>query len=270
MLSLCIFLNSRTFDRKGKYRMKTLIKLILQKLLGFKNYLFLFSLYITATLKYNKKESDFLHFLSLLPDHSIVLDIGANIGVMSTHIARKLPGSQVFSFEPVPDNLNALHRLLKFFKLTNVRVFEMALGNYDGTAEIILPEHRNVKFQGLSHIEGVEGAEGDKGIKYKVPIYKLDTVEELKTPAMRVSGIKIDVENYEYCVLEGAKNLIKTYKPIIYAELWDNQNRINCMNLLKDIGYSIFVLDNGLLVKFEANKHQTQNFFFQVMPDSKG
>jgi FkbM family methyltransferase len=243
---------------------------VLQKVLGFNNYLFIFSLYIIKTLRSNRKEGDFLHFLSMLPDNSTILDIGANIGVMTVHIARKLSGSQVFSFEPVPDNLHTLHRLLKYFKLTNVKVFDYALGNYAGTAEIILPEFNHVKFQGLSHIEGVEGTEGDKGIKYKVPMHRLDDIAELQSPGKPLAGIKIDVENYEYNVLEGAKELLIKYKPIIYAELWENQNRIDCIRLLNDIGYSIFVLESGILVKFEANRHKTQNFFFQVLPCSKG
>jgi FkbM family methyltransferase len=250
--------------------MKTLVKFILQKILGFKNYLFIFSLYIIATLKRNRNEGDFLHFLSLLPDNSTVLDIGANIGVMTVHIARKLPGSQVFSFEPVPDNLFTLRKLIKFLKLSNVKVFEMALGNYEGTAEIILPEHKHVKFQGLSHIEGVEGSEGDSGIKYSVPMHRIDDLAELQSPSKPVSGIKIDVENYEYNVLAGAQELLEKYKPLIYAELWENQNRKDCIKLLTDIGYSIFVLDKGVLAKFDASVHQTQNFFFQILPDTKG
>lgn len=248
--------------------MKTLVKFILQKVLGFKNYLFIFSLYIIATLKSNRKEGDFLFFLSMLPDGSTVLDIGANIGVMTVHIARKLPASQVYSFEPVPENLYTLRRLLKYFKLSNVKVFDVALGNFEGTAEIILPEHKHVKFQGLSHIEGVEGTEGDSGIKYKVPMHRLDGIPELRLLAKPLSGIKIDVENYEYNVLVGARELLVKYKPVVYAELWENQNRIDCINLLTGIGYAIFILENGGLVKFDPGKHQTQNFFFQIVPGS--
>jgi len=250
--------------------MKTLVKFVLQKILGFKNYLFIFSLYIVATLKSNRNEGDFLHFLSMLPDDSTVLDIGANIGVMTVHMARKLPGSQVFSFEPVPENLHTLRRLVKFYKLRNVKVFGVALGNYEGTAEMILPEHKHVKFQGLSHIEGVEGTERDSGINYTVAMHRLDSMPELKSPVKPISGIKIDVENYEYNVLEGAKELLAKYRPVIYAELWDNQNRADCMKLLTEIGYTILVLENGVLTKFVAGKHQTQNFFFQLLPESKG
>lgn len=239
---------------------------MLQKALGFKNYLFIFALYITATLKRNRKEGDFLHFLSLLPENSTVLDIGANLGAMTVHIARKLPLSDVFSFEPVPENLNTLRSVLNYFKLHNVTVCEIALGNYNGTAEIILPEHKNVKFQGLSHIEGVEGSEGDKGIKYNVPIHRLDDMNEFKKLLKPITGIKIDVENYEFNVLDGARELLSLYKPIVYAELWDNKNRADCMKLLTGIGYSVFVLENEVLVKFDPNIHHTQNFFFKYLP----
>lgn len=250
--------------------MKTFVKFVLQKLLGFSNYLFIFSLYIISTLRHNRKEGDFLHFLKLLPDNSTILDIGANIGVMTVHLARKLPASQVFSFEPVPENLKTLRRLLKFYKLGNVKVFDVALGNYEGTAEIILPEHKHVKFQGLSHIEGVEGSEGDTGLKYQVPMHRLDDIAELKSPSRKVSGIKIDVENYEYFVLDGARKLLADHKPLIYAELWDNQNRKDCMRLLKELGYLVYVLENGALVDYDNSRHQTQNFFFRVSPDPKG
>jgi FkbM family methyltransferase len=249
--------------------MKTFVKFVLQKLFGFNNYLFIFSLYIITTLRHNRKEGDFMHFLSMLPDNSTVLDIGANIGVMTVHLARKLPASQILSFEPVPENLKTLRRLLKFYKLGNVKVFDVALGNYEGTAEIILPEHKHVKFQGLSHIEGVEGTEGDTGLKYKVPMHRLDDIDELRSPGKFVSGIKIDVENYEYFVLDGAQELLSSHKPLIYAELWDNQNRKDCMRLLQDLGYSAFVLENGVLAEFDSGRHHTQNFFFRVLPGAK-
>lgn len=250
--------------------MKTIIKYILQKILGFKNYLFIFALYIIATLKHDRKEGDFLHFLSILPGRSTILDIGANIGVMSVHLARKMPDSQVFSFEPVPINVATLRRLLRFFKIWNVKVFDCALGNYNGIAEILLPVHNNVKFHGLSHIEGIEGTESDKGTLYKVPIHKLDDIPELNQLEFPIKGIKIDVENYEYNVLSGARNLLVKHKPIIYAELWDNKNRIDCIQLLSEIGYSVFVLENEELVIFEPGKHSTQNFFFQILPESNG
>ena len=104
--------------------MKSRIKKILQKIFGFKNYLFVFSIYIIKTLKWNRKENDFLHLLTLIPDGGIILDIGANIGVMTYYLSRKFQNSQILSFEPIPHNLVNLKRIIKKFNLNNIKVFE--------------------------------------------------------------------------------------------------------------------------------------------------
>jgi len=54
-------------------------------------------------------------FLNLLPNEGIVLDLGANIGVTSYHLARKLPKSTVFAFEPLEINMEILKRVKKRF-----------------------------------------------------------------------------------------------------------------------------------------------------------
>lgn len=245
-----------------RFRMKKTIQFLLQQILGFHNYLFVFSLYIFTTLKQNRKEGDFLYFLSMLQDKTAILDIGANIGVMTTHLARKYRNSQVFAFEPVPDNMLTIRRMIKFFNLKNVQIFNCALGSADGKAEIVLPLQHKVKMQGLSHIEGVTGEADDNGIRFHVEMRQLDKISEIAQCQMPVSGIKIDVENYEYEVLKGAQALIFKHMPVIYAELWDNPNRASCFELLTGLGYNIKVLSNGNLVTFEPSMHHVQNFFF--------
>jgi len=242
--------------------MKTFTKLVLQKVLGFKNYLFIFSLFIIATLKRNKKEGDFLYFLSLLNENTVLLDVGANIGVMTVHMAKKFPQAQVFAYEPVPENYSTLQRVVGFFNLKNVTAFNFALGNSEGEIRFVMPEIKKVKFQGLSHIDDGRNLTDEAGQKYLVPMRKLDNLNELNSIDKPIGGIKIDVENYEYQVLAGGIRLISKYKPIIYAELWENQNRLDCMKLLTEIGYYVFILENGNLIRFEPGKHKTQNFFF--------
>jgi FkbM family methyltransferase len=243
--------------------MKTLVKLVLQKILGFRTYLFVFALYIFYTLRFNKKEGDFIHFMSLLPDGVILLDIGANIGVMSAHLARKFPSGTIIAFEPVPDNVLTIKKIIRFFNIKNIRLFEIALGDSNGTAEIILPEQKKVKFQGLSHIKGIEGNDNETGTIYKVDLKTLDSLDSQSVFNQPVAGIKIDVENYESFVLSGGKNLISNWKPVIYAELWDNANRTECINLLTGLGYKTYILLQSRLVEYNANLHQSQNFFFR-------
>jgi hypothetical protein len=77
-----------------------------------------------------------------------------------------------------------------------------------------------------------------------------------------INGIKIDVENFEYQVFLGAEKILKQNTPIIYCELWDNDNRYKCFDYLTDLGYQIMVKQGNGLERYNEKNHQTQNFFF--------
>ncbi len=241
--------------------MKNFVKRLLQGLLGWENYLFLFARYIIATLKCNRKEGDFLHFAGMLKDGDTVLDIGANIGAMSVHLARKLPHSRIWAFEPIPVNVKTFKRVIRHFALNNVTLVEQALGDHTGEVEMVLPVQHKAKLHGLSHVVHESISDFNSGQHFKVKMARLDDYPGLRD-APSISGIKLDVENFEYFVLKGAIELLKRHKPIIYAELWDNQNRQNCFALMKSIGYSIKVLNREGLTHFDPEKHSNQNFFF--------
>jgi FkbM family methyltransferase len=242
--------------------MKNTIKYILHSLLGFRNYLFLFARYKVLSLKRDKKEGDFFRFLELVPEGSAVLDIGANIGVMSVHLSRKVgEKGRVYSFEPLHQNIDAFKRIIDHYKLKNVTLFEIALGNTEGSVEMVMPVVGSVKMHGLSHVVHSSITDFNEGIKYNVPLKKLDGLTELQSgPA--ISGIKIDIENYEYFALDGGKELIRKFKPVVYAELWENDNRYNCFRLMDELGYKVYISENGKLVPFDPLKDKKQNFIF--------
>ncbi|MEO8146452.1 MAG: FkbM family methyltransferase [Bacteroidia bacterium] len=222
----------------------------------------MFSVFKIKTLKYDKNESDFLYFLKLIPPGTAIFDIGANIGIMTVYLAKQFNDSQVYSFEPMPDNLKALKRVLQYFKLKNVTIIECALGTENGQLEMVMPVRNNVKFQGLSHAVHESITENNEGVRFTVPMKSLDGIPEFKNMKQPLGAIKIDVENFEYFVLKGGEQLLRTYKPIVYAELWDTENRTNCFEMMKDIGYEIKILDKDKLIDFDAAKHSKQNFFF--------
>lgn len=242
--------------------MKARVKKILQRLLGFDNYLFVFSLYVINTLKWNKKEGDFLYFLNMIPDKGIILDIGANIGIMSVWLGRNRPQAKIISFEPIPHNIKALRKVLNHYKLQNVQIVEKALGNSNGEVEMIMPVLDEVKMQGLSHVVHETITDFNKGNTFVTPIIKLDDCEQLKNGSEAVTAIKLDVENFEFFVLEGATAVIDKYRPVIYTELWENENRQKCFQLMQSNGYKIKVLHQKKLEDFDSQKHLTQNFFF--------
>jgi hypothetical protein len=116
--------------------------------------------------------------------------------------------------------------------------------------------------QGLSHVVHESITEFNEGVTLKVPLKMLDKIDILKNSTQTISAIKIDVENFEFFVLEGGKELIIKHQPVIYAELWDNANRYNCFNLLQSLGYHTYVVINNQLVLFDEKTHQKQTFIF--------
>lgn len=244
--------------------MKTFTKYILQKILGFRTYLYIFALFVIVKLRWDKREKDFFHFLKLLPDDGIVLDIGANIGVTSYHLAKKRPKSTVFSFEPLEINMEILRRIKKRFRLNNIREFMMALGDENTSLEMVMPVIRNVPMHGLSHAVHKDITENNNGLRFDVPMVRLDDFRELKKTNKRITGMKIDVENFEYFVLRGAEKLIKKNKPVIYCELWENENRKKSITFLNNLGYSAFILHKKEVMPYSENFHQKNNFFFMT------
>lgn len=246
--------------------MKTFAKYILQNLLGLKAYLYVFALFVIVKIRWDKKERDFFHFLELIPDGGIVLDLGANIGVTSYHLAKKLPKSTIFSFEPLQLNMDVLKRIKDKFRLTNIKEYQVAVGHTNGTLEMVMPVINKVPMHGLSHVIQEESLENISGHKYVVPVICLDDFKKLKDLNKKITALKIDVENFEYFALKGGENLLIKNKPVIYCELWDNENRERCISFLNNLGYSPFVLKKQELVPLEKTSIEKHNFFF--IPDS--
>jgi len=241
--------------------LKTVTKYILQKALGFDNYLYVFALFTYGRLRSNRDEKEFIYFLSTIPEDAVILDIGANIGVMTTALAKKAIKGKVISFEPMPENIRVVKKMINRFKLGNVTLLETALGDKPGNLTMVMPVMNKLKMQGLSHVKE-EGAtdEWNTGEEFTVPVQMLDDIDLLKQQP-KVDAIKIDVENYEYFVLKGGEQLLRQHMPVIYCELWNNDKRILCMDYLKGLGYKAKIFADGKLVDF-TNQHDELNFFF--------
>jgi len=242
--------------------MKTFVKYILQKLLGLNTYLYVFALFIIVKLRWDKNEKDFFYFLELIPDGGTILDLGANIGVTSYHLSKNKPESTILSFEPLTLNMDTLKRVKKRFKLKNIFEYQVAVGEKSGTLEMVMPVINNVPMHGLSHVIHEENTENNEGLKYNVPVVCLDVFDELKKIKKPVTAMKIDVENFEYFVLKGAEHLIIENQPIIYCELWENDNRKKCIGFLNNLNYSAFILNKKELLPIEKSTIDKHNFFF--------
>lgn len=248
--------------------MKAILKRILHFILGINRFLYYFSLYKIRTLKKDKKEGDLYLFIDTLKNSEnykdktgLILDIGANIGITSGVLGKETD-LKIHAYEPLKLNYEVLEKVIQKQGLgTRVSIFKKALGNYRGECEMILPVVDSVKMHGLSHVVDPNIKEFNEGHNVDhIPIDLLDNIYK----EQKVTGIKMDVENYEYQVLLGAEKLLKEQKPIVYIELWDNENRLNCFDFLRKLNYKSYHNVKGTLKPFENNETQTQNFIFMV------
>jgi FkbM family methyltransferase len=238
---------------------KIYVKRVLQKLLGFSNYLFIFSLYTICRQRMQVRDRDFNHFLRLIPEHGNILDIGSNIGTTAVPLSKRVSSGKVFCFEPISLHVSILRKIIRFFGLTNIEIFETALGEKNGQITMVMPEFYKVKFQGFSHVVEKE-ADKKKGELFIVPVQRLDDIPAIKNLPV-IHAIKIDVENFEYHVLKGAERLIRHHKPLIYCELWDDEKKTQTIRYLtNELGYRVMVYENHQLVDF--TNQSLNNYFF--------
>ena len=237
---------------------KAYLRTACQQLLGFPNYLFLFSVWNIARIRWGGYEKEFIHFLRLLPSHGTVLDIGANIGIMTTLLAKKANALTVYAFEPVPENIRAMKKVIRFHRLSNVKIFSNALGDSNSMEQMIMPVIHHAKMQGLSHV--VEPADKKKqGQIFSIPMRRMDDMAELQE-LEEITAIKIDVENFEYYVLKGGQGVLKKHRPLVFCELWGDGRRALCIDLMKSLDYRVAIYHQGKLIDFDGQP--AINFFF--------
>jgi len=170
-------------------------------------------------LKDNPHERGEVRFLeSIAKEGMNVIDIGANIGITTVAVAKRIGGGKLYSFEPVPEYFHTLRKNLSSNRLENVRVYELALTDQVGKV--------NFYHKGLS--SGIIFKEGAK--KFEAPTTTVDRFlsgEKIE----RMDLINMDCEGSELLVLRGAEETLRKNKVRIFCEIHHNS--------LKQLGQSI-------------------------------
>ena len=139
---------------------------------------------------------DQLHLFSKKINSDILIDIGANIGFYSILSSGRF--GQIYSFEPNDRNFKLLKKNIKNNKLNNIQVLNFGLGE----TFFVLLGNSNTKGE-LFQTSGFAISKNNKKGE-SVLIKKGDDVLQLKNTTLT---IKIDVEGFEFFVLNGLKVL---------------------------------------------------------------
>lgn len=196
------------------------------------------SIYYTGDYEYALK----MHFKKHIREGMTVIDVGANIGFHTLYFA-SLVGSKgkVIAFEPIPDNFESLIQNIKLNRFDQIIPIPNALSNKNEELYIHITE--NLQNPGSHNLFEI----GEKNAS--VVCRKGDDIlAELKTEP--VSFIKIDVEGYEYPVLQGLEKTIKRDKPVIFFEydrnyqLKTTKNPQDLFLFLQDLGFKFIAINN--------------------------
>jgi len=143
---------------------------------------------------------------------ALCVDIGANIGQYSKSILEST-GALVFSFEPLPDAFSELNQLKHQFP-ERILTFPLALGNTKGFSTLYFGDSKSELASLSEEVNQIEYVGASNTSKMEVSIDKLDSyLEHLQKVAKEIDFLKIDVEGYEWEVLDGAQRVLSEMKP---------------------------------------------------------
>jgi FkbM family methyltransferase len=173
-----------------------------------------------------------------------VLDVGANAGVFTLMAARLVGASgAVHAFEPSPRDRDRLLANVAANGLSNVQVHAAALGRAAGKAVLAVS---GAGHPGHNTIGGFTYAADADSYSLEVDVTTLDDFAA-QQGLPRLDLLKIDVEGSETSVLQGARETLRKFRPVIVAEAYDPSLRqlgtsaSELLHLLRSAGYEIRV-----------------------------
>ena len=183
-------------------------------------------------------------FIQLAED-AVIMDIGANVGIMTLKFARAVPKGKVYAFEPTHYALQKLQRNLSLNDDLNDRIvpintFVSSKAQKAGQIQAFSSWKIDTKIGDDQH-----PVHGGKAMSTEgVPTTTLDDFVEDQS-INRIDFIKIDTDGHEFDVLSGARQSIRNFRPIIIFELgqYVMEERgisfIDYLELFGDLGYSM-------------------------------
>lgn len=127
----------------------------------------------------------------------LIIDAGANIGSVSKDLNYWFPEADIFAFEPVKNTFNLLVNNTN--KIRKIHPKQLALGAKDEKMELLLNSENTINSLKINDLISHVGTE-------EIQIIRLDDFIK-QTGLGTVDVLKIDVEGFEFEVLEGCGKL---------------------------------------------------------------
>ncbi len=217
-----------------------------------------------------REENTIKQFQAWIKPNNFVLEIGAHIGYFSTFYADLVgENGKVVVFEPSDKNAKYLNKNIQYLpeKLKKIiTVINKGAGDIDGQLNFYIDP---ITGQNNSFVENFEGFYSNREnsadkeaelIKEVVHVVRLDTFfkEENRFPDF----VKIDVEGFEWNVIQGFMDTIEKHHPSLMIEIQADSDKI--VSYFKEKGYTIYN-DQMDEIKNHADyiSKKTPNIFFK-------
>lgn len=178
-------------------------------------------------------EAAILEKIRAMFDRGFFVDIGAQIGHYSVNLANCF--DEVWAVEPYPPNITALKKNIAKFDIKNIKVFDIALSDKEGTATLHSNSNSITGFAGLKKI--YKRIPGTTVLEKGGMRVNTSTLAEL-IGERKADLVKVDVEGAEWEVLQGAKSVLPHIGMWIIETHNEEQDR-KIREFLKQHGYKI-------------------------------
>jgi FkbM family methyltransferase len=180
-----------------------------------------------------KEYDKLLHFIK---ENSIVIDVGAQIGVFSVLAGKLKKGVRVYSYEPFKPNCELLEKNIELNNLKeNIFAYELGVGGKKGKRELIICDENT----------GGHGFFCENGsTKTTINVISLKDIFE-KNKIKKCDFLKMDCEGAEYeIILNTSDKYLKKIKAIT-MEFHKNGNIENLKNFLEQKGFKVEITNIG-------------------------
>ena len=179
--------------------------------------------------------NNILTLVGLLPDKCVVVDAGANIGLVAVPIAQAVAarGGVVHAFEVQRMLFYALCGSAALNDLENLIIRNEGLGSSLTTLTSDIPDYGKPQDFGLFSLANHASSGSEK-----IAVTTIDSLE-----LQGLDFLKIDVEGMEIDVLRGARGSIERHLPWCWIEYWkvsieDIKTQFNGLE------YKFYIMDN--------------------------
>jgi FkbM family methyltransferase len=212
-------------------------------------------------------------------DKLTILDIGGCEGEESIRYSRVFPLSQIFIFEPLPNNQKLILENVEKYEVENIKLIPFAVSDIKGFSEFHVssghPEHESEELDWdfgnkSSSLLPPEKTNNHSWLQFSEKI-NVETVTLdsffIANKIEEVDFIHMDVQGAELKVLLGAKNYINKIKSIWLevtdVELYKGQPlRVDIENFMKANGFSLVKseIEGQVGDQFYLNKNYFRTF----------